>query len=61
MVLLVSYDLYGKERPSAYADVKRQIQQNATAYMKPLYSQWLIMRSAEPLNTLFRRVETSHC
>lgn len=42
MVLLISYDLNGKERPSAYTAVKRAIEGNATTFKKPLYSQWLV-------------------
>lgn len=49
MVLLISFDLNGRERPSSYTAVKRVIEQNATASRKPLYSQWWVQtsRSAE--------------
>lgn len=42
MVLLISYDLNGHERPSAYEAVKKVITDNAIAYLKPLYSQWFV-------------------
>jgi hypothetical protein len=42
MVLLISYDLNGHERPEAYEAVKDVITNNATAYIKPLYSQWFV-------------------
>lgn len=42
MVLLISYDLNGRERPAAYALVKRTIESNAISYRKPLYSQWFV-------------------
>ncbi len=42
MVLLISYDLNGHERPEAYEAVKDVITKNATAYIKPLYSQWFV-------------------
>lgn len=42
MVLLISYDLNGHERPAAYDDVKKVITENAVSYLKPLYSQWFI-------------------
>ena len=42
MVLLISYDLNGKERPSSYSIVKMTIEKNALSYRKPLYSQWLV-------------------
>jgi hypothetical protein len=45
MVLLISYDLNGHERPSAYDDVKRVIEANAPDYRHPLYSQWLVQTS----------------
>jgi hypothetical protein len=46
MVLLISYDLKGHERPSAYQDVKRVIENNAIDYKRPLYSQWFVETSA---------------
>jgi hypothetical protein len=44
MVLLISYDLNGHERPSAYAAVKQAIESGAGAgnFKKILYSQWLV-------------------
>jgi len=42
MILLISYDLNGYERPSAYEDVKKVIKDNADDYIKPLYSQWFV-------------------
>jgi len=42
MVILLSYDLNGYERPSAYADVKNMIDKYAISKRKPLYSQWFI-------------------
>jgi hypothetical protein len=42
MVLLISYDLNGHERPSAYAAVKAMIERHAPDHRKPLYSQWLV-------------------
>jgi hypothetical protein len=45
VVHLISYDLNRHERPAAYADVRRIIEQNATAWRRPLYSQWLVETS----------------
>jgi len=42
MILLISYDLNGHERPSAYDDVKAMIVKNAISYKRPLYSQWFV-------------------
>jgi hypothetical protein len=42
MVLLISYDLNGHERPSAYAAVKEMIEDKAISSKKPLYSQWFV-------------------
>ena len=42
MVILLSYDLNGHERPSTYEDVKEMIDRYAISTKKPLYSQWLI-------------------
>lgn len=41
-VLLLSYDLKGHERPSAYEDVKEMVERYAISSKKPLYSQWFI-------------------
>lgn len=48
MVLLISYDLNGHERPEAYEDVKKVITDNSTAYIKPLYSQWFVETDDDP-------------
>ncbi len=45
MVLLISYDLNGRERPSSYTAVRRVIEGNARSFKKPLYSQWLVETS----------------
>jgi hypothetical protein len=42
MVLLISYDLNGKERPSSYTKVKNYIEKHATSAIRPLYSQWFL-------------------
>lgn len=42
MVILISYDLNGHERPEAYDAVKKMIQDNAKSEKKPLYSQWFV-------------------
>lgn len=42
MVLLISYDLVGQERPSAYEAVKDVIEGEADSFRRPLYSQWLV-------------------
>ena len=46
MVLLISYDLNGKERPSAYEAVKKKIEEGAADCRRPLYSQWLVETTA---------------
>lgn len=48
MVLLISYDLNGKERPEAYEVVRKAIEQKATAAIRPLYSQWFVKTSETP-------------
>jgi hypothetical protein len=48
MVLLISYDLNGRERPSSYQRVREVIERNATASIKPLYSQWLVETNSSP-------------
>lgn len=45
MVILISYDLNGYERPEAYEEVASMIQSKATSFKKPLYSQWLVETS----------------
>jgi len=47
-VLLISYDLDGHERPSAYKAVKQRIEEGATSFRRPLYSQWLVETTASP-------------
>jgi hypothetical protein len=42
MVLLISYDLNGRERPASYLAVKRAIETHSIASRKPLYSQWWV-------------------
>jgi hypothetical protein len=42
VVLLVSYDLNGRERPSSYSAVRQVIEPNAIDYRRPLYSQWFV-------------------
>lgn len=48
MILLVSYDLNGRERPASYAAVKEVIEKNCIAWAKPLYSQWFVETSSTP-------------
>lgn len=44
MILLISYDLIGNERPSEYERFKQAIADNAgeSNYVKALYSQWFV-------------------
>jgi hypothetical protein len=42
MVLLISYDLNGHERPSSYAAVREMIQARSASWARPLYSQWFV-------------------
>ena len=42
MVILLSYDLNGHERPSAYDAVRKMVEKHAVSSKKPLYSQWFI-------------------
>lgn len=58
MVLLISYDLNGHERPEAYDDVARVIRTNAISYRKPLYSQWFVEtnESCEEWNDMMKGV-----
>lgn len=46
-VLLISYDLRGRERPAAYDAVRDAIEQHAISYRRPLYSQWLVETGEE--------------
>jgi hypothetical protein len=48
MVLLISYDLNGHERPSSYTKVKNYIEKYAQAFTRPLYSQWFIETKSTP-------------
>lgn len=48
MILLISYDLNGHERPEAYEAVKKAITTNAEDYIKPLYSQWFVQTTDSP-------------
>lgn len=48
MVLLISYDLNGHERPSSYTAVKNYIEKHATSSIRPLYSQWLVETGSGP-------------
>lgn len=56
MVLLISYDLNGHERPEAYEAVKDAITTNATAYIRPLYSQWFV-QTDESVDTWVDRLQ----
>jgi hypothetical protein len=42
MVLLISYDLNGSERPNSYKAVADLIKEKAISYRRPLYSQWFV-------------------
>lgn len=42
MIILISYDLKGSERPSSYEKVRVMIEQNSISYKRVLYSQWLV-------------------
>ena len=44
-VLMISYDLNGNERPSAYEAVKEMIESTAVSSKRPLYSQWFVETS----------------
>jgi hypothetical protein len=48
MVLLISYDLNGHERPSSYRKVKDYIEQHSQSSIRPLYSQWFVETTASP-------------
>jgi hypothetical protein len=48
MVLLISYDLVGAERPSSYAAVKNYIEKHADSSRRPLYSQWFVETGYSP-------------
>ena len=46
MILLVSYDLNGHERSSAYEKVRKYIERHAISAIRPLWSQWIIQSDA---------------
>jgi hypothetical protein len=48
MVLLISYDLNGQERPASYAQLRQAIEQHAGSSIRPLYSQWLVETNSSP-------------
>ena len=48
MVLLISYDLNGHERPSAYAAIKSAIETKSISRIRPLYSQWFVTTNDSP-------------
>jgi hypothetical protein len=48
MVHMISYDLNGRERASAYTAVKQVIEANAIDFRRPLYSQWFVETNASP-------------
>lgn len=48
MVLLISYDLRGRERPSSYEAVKDYIEKHADSSLRPLYSQWFVETESSP-------------
>jgi hypothetical protein len=48
MIVLISYDLIGHERPSSYQAVRAVIERDATAWIRPLYSQWLAEANRSP-------------
>jgi hypothetical protein len=58
MVLLISYDLNGHERPSAYTAVRKLIEANSIDSRRPLFSQWFVQtdRPATWWDNAVRRV-----
>lgn len=58
MVILISYDLNGHERPGAYAAVEKMIKDNSMSCIKPLYSQWFAdtADSVETWSTRMKKV-----
>lgn len=58
MILLISYDLNGHERPSAYEEVRKVIENKATGWKKPLYSQWLV-ETEEDVDTWTEALRTA--
>jgi hypothetical protein len=57
MVLLISYDLNGRERPSAYTAVREMIEAQSASWARPLYSQWFV-ETADSVTTWHERMET---
>lgn len=55
-VLMISYDLKGKERPEAYNDVKEMIEEEAISCMRPLFSQWFV-ETEESVQTWHERMK----
>jgi len=47
-ILLISYDLIGKERPGAYEAVIGMIEAEAISSVRALYSQWLVETDEAP-------------
>lgn len=47
-VLLISYDLNGHERPTAYEAVRKTIEANSVSWARPLYSQWFVETNDTP-------------
>jgi hypothetical protein len=45
---MISYDLNGHERPSAYRRVKAAIEGGAISFRRPLYSQWFVETHESP-------------
>jgi hypothetical protein len=57
VVLLISYDLNGHERPSSYQRVADLIERHAIDFKRPLYSQWLV-DTTESADTWVDRLRT---
>jgi hypothetical protein len=55
VVLLISYDLRGRERPAAYDAVRQAIERHAISFRRPLYSQWLV-ETGEDVDTWSERL-----
>jgi hypothetical protein len=47
MVLMISYDLIGPERPKAYETIKAAIESGAISSIRPLFSQWLVETTSD--------------
>jgi hypothetical protein len=48
VVLLISYDLNGSERPKTYTAVADAIKKGAASWRRPLYSQWWVETTSTP-------------